>query len=328
MTTYSYPRAALIGNPSDGYHGRTIAFTFSNFRAEVILEESKHLTIEPSERDAWQWDNLAHLDRDIAAYGYYGGLRLFKAALRRFYNYCRTNSLPLRDDNFTLRYRSNIPNLVGMAGSSALVTACFRSLEKFYGVSIPSPLLANEIRAVENTDLNIGAGLQDRVIQVYQGLVYMDFDRRFFEERNYGDYIPLDLPLSHIYIAYRTDFSEGSEVFHNDLRSRYDAGDAEVHAAMHKWAELTNLAREAMQAGDITELGRLMDENFDLRARLCRLSEGNLKMVATARACGASAKFTGSGGAIIGTYPDETVYARLTEALGALNIRVFKPDLV
>ena len=25
---HAYPRAALIGNPSDGYFGKTIAFTF------------------------------------------------------------------------------------------------------------------------------------------------------------------------------------------------------------------------------------------------------------------------------------------------------------
>ena len=45
--TYSYPRAALIGNPSDGYFGKTIAFVFSNFQAEILLYESPELIIEP-----------------------------------------------------------------------------------------------------------------------------------------------------------------------------------------------------------------------------------------------------------------------------------------
>jgi glucuronokinase len=37
IKTHAYPRAALIGNPSDGYFGKTIAFTFSNFQAEVTI---------------------------------------------------------------------------------------------------------------------------------------------------------------------------------------------------------------------------------------------------------------------------------------------------
>jgi glucuronokinase len=46
-------------------------------------------------------------------------------------------------------------------------------------------------------------------------------------------------------------------------------------------------------------------------------------MVAAARKAGCSAKFTGSGGAIIGTYPDE-------DALVAMraNLAEFKADVI
>ena len=52
ITTVAYPRAALIGNPSDGYHGKTIAFVFSNYRARVQLYETPDLEILPSRRRA------------------------------------------------------------------------------------------------------------------------------------------------------------------------------------------------------------------------------------------------------------------------------------
>jgi hypothetical protein len=42
IETTAYPRAALIGNPSDGYFGKTIAFTFKNFEARVQLREQCH----------------------------------------------------------------------------------------------------------------------------------------------------------------------------------------------------------------------------------------------------------------------------------------------
>lgn len=37
--------------------------------------------------------------------GYYGGVRLLKATLKRFAARCRTHGIHLRDGNFNLRYR-------------------------------------------------------------------------------------------------------------------------------------------------------------------------------------------------------------------------------
>ena len=46
IETYSYPRAAVIGNPSDGYFGKTLAFVFSNFIANVQLYQTPELEIK------------------------------------------------------------------------------------------------------------------------------------------------------------------------------------------------------------------------------------------------------------------------------------------
>ena len=37
----AFPRAALIGNPSDGYYGKTIAFVFDNYSAQLELNIDK-----------------------------------------------------------------------------------------------------------------------------------------------------------------------------------------------------------------------------------------------------------------------------------------------
>jgi len=97
--------------------------------------------------------------------------------VKRFYDYCEEHHITLDERNFTIRYQSNIPQQVGLAGSSAIITACFRALMAFYQVDIPKPILANLILSVENRELCIPAGLQDRVAQVYQGLVFMDFNK-------------------------------------------------------------------------------------------------------------------------------------------------------
>jgi len=329
IRTTAYPRAALIGNPSDGYFGKTIAFTFSNFSARVTLYESPELEIVPSRRDGSTFSTIAALYEDVRLFGYYGGIRLLKAAIKLFYGYCLEHEIDLHTRNFTIRYDSDIPNLVGLAGSSAIITATMRALLAFYGVTIPKPQLANLIRAVENRELGISAGLQDRVAQVYQGMVYMDFDKGLFDKQGFGHYEPLQpATLPPLYIAYRTDLSEGSEVFHNNIRERFDRGEPEVVGAMAFWANLTVQAKSAQERGDWAELAELMDANFDKRKQIFNLSEGNLRMVATARSVGASAKFTGSGGAIIGVYADNAMFEKLSEAFASQNIRVFKPALI
>ena len=50
-------------------------------------------------------------------------------------------------------------------------------------------------------------------------------------------------------------------------------------------------------------------------------------MVMTARKCGASAKFAGSGGAIVGTYADEAQFAQLKADLEAIGTVVLKPTI-
>ncbi|MDA7877628.1 hypothetical protein N9A89_06125 [Akkermansiaceae bacterium] len=101
-----------------------------------------------------------------------------------------------------MRYQSNIPNHVGLAGSSAIITACFKALMLFYDISIPPPILANLVLSIETEELRIPAGLQDRVIQAYEGLVFMDFAQEHFENEGYGSYEELDISsLPSLYLA-------------------------------------------------------------------------------------------------------------------------------
>ena len=55
------------------------------------------------------------------------------------------------------------------------------------------------------------------------------------------------------------------------------------------------------------------------------ISESNYELVNTARKCGASAKFSGSGGAIIGIYEDDDMLRKLIVELRKINARVIKP---
>ena len=324
----SYPRVGLVGNPSDGYFGKTIAFLFKDFHAEVLLYETPELEILAEARDRSVFRSIAHLAQDVRTIGYYGGVRLLKAAIKRFYDYCQEKNIHLGDRNFTIRYHSDIPHQVGLDGSSAIVTAAFRALCFFYHITIPNPVLANFVLSVERDELDISAGLQDRVVQACGGMVYMDFAKEIMERDGCGRYEPMDMrQLPPLYVAYDTELAEGSELFHNNIRQRFARGEAQVVEAMSFWAELTDKVRDRLESGKGDELGALLNANFDKRSEIYRINPRHLAMVDAARGVGASAKFSGSGGAITGTYDDEPMYHRLEKALGAMNITVFKPTL-
>lgn len=327
----AYPRAALVGNPSDGYHGKTIAFVFDNFRAEVMVYETPELEILPSRRDCNRFDSLEALHEDIEQHGYYGGIRLLKAAAKKFFEYCRTNGYSLEKKNFTIRYNSDIPNRLGLAGSSAIITAAMRAIFKFYGLTIHPAHLANLVLSTERDELGIPAGLQDRVAQAYNVPVFMDFDREYMSEHQVGKYRAIDIPDDlKLYVAYRTDLAEGSEILHSRLRDDYDAKVPAVLSAMQEWANLTEQVEEAICKREFNRIPCLLDRNFDLRCEVCAssISPKNRNMVEIARSCGASAKFTGSGGAIIGTYQDEEMFEKMKQEFAKYTVELIKPSIV
>ena len=325
----AYARAGLIGNPSDGYFGKTISFTMRNFAAKVSLYEHPEVEIAPSFQDKSKYNTLRDLVDDVNAQGYYGGIRVMKATIKRFVEYCDTEGIQLADKNFLIRYRSTIPRRVGLAGSSALVTATLRCLMEFFEVEIPIEVQPNLILSVETRELGIAAGLQDRVIQVYQGCVYMDFDKTLLDSRGYGHYERLDVNLlPNLFIAYRTDLAEGSEVFHNNIKERWTNGDPIVVDAMKEFASYAEKVRELLTANRSDEVGEWMDKNFNLRRTLYKLDPGNVDMIERARSVGAHAKFPGSGGAIVGTYEDEAMFNRLVDVFRNTNAVVVKPEII
>lgn len=221
---------------------------------------------------------------------------------------------------------------LGQAVSCAIIVATLRCLIEFYDVVIPLEAQPSFVLSIEREELGIAAGLQDRVIQVYEGPVSMDFDRarehdvHGFKCYHYKPLDPALLPA--IYLAYHDALSEPTEVFHNDIRARFDRGEEKVVNAMKHFVELAAATREALIDHDANRLGRLMDENFDTRRSLYNLPPWQVQMIETARRCGASAKFAGSGGAIIGTYRDEAMFELLSRALGAMHSRAIKLQVV
>jgi glucuronokinase len=325
----AYARAGLLGNPSDGYFGKTISVSIKNFGAHILLYQSPELVIEPQEADANSFRNIYHLFDTVSLIGYNGGIPIIKAAIKKFCEYCMQNNLRLANKNFTIRYKTTIPRQVGLAGSSAIIIATLKALMQFYEVAIPLHLLPNVALEAETKEMGINAGLQDRVIQCYEGCVHMDFNKAQMEQHGYGVYTrvnPANLPQ--LYMAYKTNLGKVSGTVLNEIRSKYDKGDEHTISTLKTIANLADEGVKAIEARDYKLLGKLINANFDNRAKIMTINPSNMEMINTARNCGASASFTGSGGAIIGIYEDDEMLKRLVYNLKKINARVIKPYII
>jgi glucuronokinase len=302
-TARTHARAALVGNPSDGYGGRTIAFTFEDLFCDVTVKPADRFTVEAERAEG----------------------ALLRAAYGRFAAHCidsGVNPAPCK-----LSVRSCIPAEVGLAGSSAIVIAALRALCRFHDVSIAEVDLPTVALAAEE-DLEIPAGLQDRVAQVYGGLVYMDFAPELLAADGHGRYERIESSLlDHAYVAWCPRAGVHSGVFHRELRRRFRSGDPVVRAGLARMAELAEQARDCLESDDLRGMRALVDENFDLRRQLGPLDPLHVRMVEAARAAGACANYAGSGGSITGFVSNPEMLAELTCALAPLGATVIRPSL-
>ena len=333
IRTRSFARAGLLGNPSDGYFGKTVSFTFTQFGVELVMTESSRIRFQQGEVDDATFASMDEMSRNLRLYGYYGGIRLLKATAKRFFDWCQEQGITLPKRNFTVEYKINIPRLVGLSGSSAICSAMLKALMRFYEVTIPLKLQPTICLEAERDELGINCGFQDRVIQIYNGLVFMDFERSFVESHNYGRYERLELAAgtgTNLYIAYDANRAEESGKAHKKVKRLFEQKNEDVIAAMSEFADLAQQGRDLLVEGGsrtAERLASLVNANFDLRDRIFNVAEENRRMVMTARKCGASAKFAGSGGAIVGTYADEAQFGRLKADLEAIGTVVLKPTI-
>lgn len=272
-------RAALAGNPSDGYGGAVVALPVRGLAATVSVRGA------PS-------DSLRGADGSATAPDH-GVARLIEAARRRFV------ARRPATGGVAINWSTDIPRSVGLAGSSALVLATIDALASAAGVAMAPIERAAMALAVEVEDLGIDAGPQDRVVQAVGAPILMKFDEPGPLGMGRHHEVEGEL-LDEIYVAWSPAGAAPSAVVHGDLRRRWERDDAGLVRPMAELAVQATAAAAALAADDRRALDAAIDETFRLRCEIVDVDERTRRMVAAARSVGASANSAGSGGAIVG----------------------------
>ncbi len=273
-------RAALAGNPSDGYGGAVVAIPVPDLAAFASTEPADRFSIRATDDD---------LDR------------LLSATARAFADTVG------RPGDVTLSATTTIPRSVGLAGSSALIICALRALGGTIDHRFEPIELAHLALSVERDRLGLTAGLQDRLVQAVGQLVSMRFDPVGYERLEAST----DLPL---FVAWAKAASQAGDTADRSLRRRYDVGDPHVITSLRGLAEQAERAATSIATGDLERLGHAMNRTFEIRSMMIDVDVTTRAMVRIAVRHGAAANSAGSGGSIVGLARDRDHLAELETA--------------
>ena len=286
-TGVAFARAALAGNPSDGYGGAVLALTLPARRATAR---------------AWRSDNNLLVNPPS---------ELVTATVARF----ASEHARAAGDATAVSWETTIPRAVGLGGSSAIVVAVLRALSSLWSVTIEPLAMAELALRIEVDDLGIAAGLQDRIAQTHDGLTFMDFGTP-----GPATVHALDAArLPPLLVAWRADSGGHSGDVHAPLRDRHADGEPVVLEAMRVLTCAAHDAARAVRDTDHAVLCASVDASFDARRSMLALDPRHVEMIECARAAGAAANYAGSGGAIVAVCRDIEHRGRVQQALRELR---------
>ena len=270
-------RAALAGNPSDGYGGAVVAMPIDDLLAIASSTEAATFVVDAADADMH---------------------RLLVTTAEAFTDY--VGSLP----SVRLSASTEIPRSVGLGGSSAIVIAALRALGAWEAYKWEAIELATLALSVERDRLGIEAGLQDRLVQVTGRPASMTFGPVAVE--------PLTMPDWSFFVAWAPSAAETSDTVHRSIRRRYDAGDPAVQTAMFELTEQAMVAKLAIVNVERERLGEAMNRTFDLRTTMIDVGPAQRRLVEIGQRIGAFVNSAGSGGSVVGLARDADHIAELS----------------
>ncbi len=245
-----------------------------------------------------------------------GGLELHRAAVRMF---------PVGPG--TLRSRSVVPAGSGLGSSGALDVALVAALARSRGEALSTEEIARLACELEITEAGFAGGRQDQYVAALGGVQHLGFN---------GDAVraePLPVATEFLHeLERRTVICyTGRSRISGDTISRvmraYESGEDDVTGALLELASLARPMAEALTAGSLREVARLLSANWSCQQRLdagmCTPEMRALEAAMRgAGALGGKAAGAGAGGSmffIMGGDPELGVLA--AEAHGARVLR-------
>ncbi len=193
--------------------------------------------------------------------------------------------------DLTITITSQIPVASGLGSGAAITAAVIRALAAHLGLTdlVSDEWVSNLTFEIEKIHHGTPSGIDNTVV-AYERPVY--FER--IQPHNRIEPFAVAQPLR--LLVADTGQSSSTKVVVGDVRRQWQAEPATFEAIFDGCGHIARAARQAIEAGDLAEVGRLMNDNHRLLQAMTVSSPALDGLVAAAQACGAlGAKLSGAG---------------------------------
>ncbi len=307
MTCATAPgKIILFGEHAVVYGRPAIAAPVSQLRATAVVEDSPTPGIRLLAADLGtdiQLDEAA-ADDPVAA------------VVRQLQTAAQLAHLP----NLTITVTSQIPIASGLGSGAAITAAVIRALAQHLGLAHLSSdeWVSNLTYEIEKIHHGTPSGIDNTVV-AYEKPVY--FVRQ--QPQNRIEPFAVAQPLR--LLVADTGQSSSTKTVVGDVRRQWQADTARFEAIFAGCGRIARQARQAIESGDVVQVGRLMDENHRLLQEMTVSSAALDGLVLAARQAGAlGAKLSGAGrgGNMIAlvTMEGETAVSQALQQAGARSV--------
>jgi mevalonate kinase len=291
----------LFGEHAVVYGRPAIAAPLSDVRATATIRPTLRGGVILSAPDLGLEQKLADAGEDEA----------LALTVRQVQRLAGLQSLP----DIRITVSSDIPIAAGLGSGAAITAATTRALAQFLGLEAFSSdqWISDLTYEVEKIHHGTPSGIDNTVV-AYERPIY--FVRR--EPKNLIETFHVQRPLR--LLVGDTGISSSTKDVVGDVRRSWQREPDRFNALFDECGALSEAARQAIQAGDYEEVGRLMDQNHALLVDMSVSSVELDHLVFAANESGAlGAKMSGGGRggnmiALVTAESEEAVYAALLEA--------------
>jgi D-glycero-alpha-D-manno-heptose-7-phosphate kinase len=195
----------------------------------------------------------------------------------------------------TLVSRAEAPAGAGLGGSSALGIAAAAALDRFAGAGLSRSALLRRVMNVETTELGVPTGNQDYLAALHGGLAAYHHEA----DGTRREKIPVPAGLQQRLVLAYTGQPRHSGFSNWEMFRRYVDGEPATVRRMQAIARIARELADALRAGDLDAVGKLIGEEGRLRYRLAPsvATPALLRAGRAARRAGAlGVKVCGAGG--------------------------------
>ncbi|TSC85246.1 MAG: D-glycero-alpha-D-manno-heptose-7-phosphate kinase [Microgenomates group bacterium Gr01-1014_16] len=200
-------------------------------------------------------------------------------------------------EGIEISFLSDIPAAgSGLGSSSSVTVGVLNALYQYTGRVVEAERLARETCEIEIDILKKSIGVQDQYIAAYGGINFMEFrkDGTISVE-------PLGLSEQHVndLQSYMMVFFTGKTRQADTVLKEQKENIEKKNKILQEMAQQARVGRRLLISGNMTGLGKLLDEGWKLKKQLAsKISNENIdKMYTAARKAGAlGGKISGAGG--------------------------------